>query len=92
MFKKTRKNTKITLSTTNPPPTKHIEETRSVAKDARVHYADLKQQPHQHPHPHTQEHRQREDQNNHTTPHRVATPHVSPHRVIRLILQDPTVC
>ena len=64
-------------------------------QDARVHYADLKQQPHQHP-PHptpttptgtTRAHRherQREDQKQPTPP--------PPASGGRLILQDPTVC
>lgn len=56
-------------------------------EDARVHYADLKQQPHQPPHPSTQEKQgRREEQKPNPTP----PPEDSDTR--RLILQDPTVC
>ena len=50
--KNSQKHKNYTLHN-QPTPNKTHWETRSVAKDARVHYADLKQQPHQHPHPHT---------------------------------------
>src|SRR5215204_467697 len=50
--------TPITSTTTNPPnapPDKQGEHPKksSGREDARVHYADLKQQPHQHPTPTT---------------------------------------
>ena len=51
MPKKLAKTQKLHTSTTNPT-THRNEYTEPIMKNARVHYADLKQQPHQHPHPH----------------------------------------
>lgn len=71
---------KTQLHTRNTPePAKPAN--RAHHEDARVHYADLKQQPHQHPQPPTGGLEQREEQKpNHTD------------RSARLIPQDPTVC
>jgi hypothetical protein len=51
--------------------THHTTLLQACSEDARVHYADLKQQPHQPPHPHTRRgHRRREEQKPNHTPTR----------------------
>jgi hypothetical protein len=74
-------------------------QTKSSCKDARVHYADLKQQPHQHHTPtNTADMQQREEPKTPTTTRHHQQPPSTRRRPptapsgTRLILQDPTVC
>ena len=72
----------------------HLERSRGC-EDARVHYADLKQQPHQHPTPTTSKPahvRCRAKGGHQSTNHTPQTRGQPPGGDVRLILQDPTVC
>jgi hypothetical protein len=57
------------LHTHHTPPTRHHTRSIACSEDARVHYADLKQQPHQPPPPPTNgRHERREEQKPNHTP------------------------
>ena len=83
----TRQPTHTTHQPQHTWPTRRRSQDASSCKDARVHYADLKQQPHQPPTPATNPPPQGQTS---THGHRAKGGPEQP--TSRLILQDPTVC
>ena len=90
----TTTKTYTTHTPPNPPPPRKEEgesPTPCASQDARVHYADLKQQTHQHQPPHNRAAPAKEASER-LTHQQPPPPHSEATATSSLILQDPTVC